>query len=57
MMVNDSIEQYYRMNLKLITDFNFKLNELDEMFPFERELYVSLIIQDIEAKKQKHLEI
>lgn len=57
MMVNDSIEQYYRMNLKLITDFNFKLTELDEMFPFERELYVSLIIQDIEAKKQKHLEI
>jgi len=32
----------------------YSLTELENMIPFEREIYVSLLIQYLEEEKQKH---
>jgi hypothetical protein len=38
--------------MKLLTDFNMSIDSIELMFPFEREVYVALIIEALEKKKQ-----
>lgn len=44
-MVHESLESYYRLNMKLFKDFGLSIDSIEEMFPFEREVYVALIIE------------
>lgn len=52
MMVHESIHNHYKVNTKLIIDFRMSLAELEDMIPFEREVYVALIEQLLEKKAQ-----
>jgi len=35
---------------------NYSLTELNEMMPWEREIYVSLLIEHIKEENKKHAE-
>lgn len=35
----------------MMTHYNYSLSELDDMMPWEREIYVGLMIQHIEEEK------
>ncbi len=35
---------------------NYSLRELDEMMPWEREIYVGLLIQFLKEEERKHRE-
>lgn len=37
----------------MITHYKYSLSELDNMVPWEREIYVGLMIQHIEEEKQR----
>lgn len=50
-LIHDSLENYYRLNMKLMTEFNMDLVTVEEMLPFERDVYVALIIEHLEKKK------
>lgn len=52
-MVSESLDEFYRMNAVLQREWNFSLDELEEMVPFEREVYTSLLLQHLEEKKNK----
>lgn len=52
-MINESLEEYYRLNSVLQRRWNFSLDELEMMFPFEREVYITLIMQHLEEEKNK----
>lgn len=51
-LAHESLESYYRLNHKLMISFKLSLESLEDMMPFEREVYVALIIEEIEKKKQ-----
>jgi hypothetical protein len=51
-MINDSIENYYRLNTKLMMRFGIDFDTLEMMFPFERDVYYHLIIEELEKKKR-----
>lgn len=34
--------------------FGYSLTELDNMIPFEREIYIGLLIQHLEKKRQRY---
>jgi len=36
-----------------MTHYNYSLSELDDMMPWEREIYVGLMLQHIEEEKQR----
>ena len=36
-----------------MTHYNCSLSELDDMMPWEREIYVGLMLQHIEEEKQR----
>lgn len=41
------------MNFALMQYHQYKLSDLEDMIPFEREVYVALLIQHLEEEKQK----
>lgn len=51
--MHESLESYYRLNHKLVTEYEFSLTDLDEMMPFEREVHIALILEAIEKRKNQ----
>jgi hypothetical protein len=41
------------MNFSLLQFHKYSLDEIEGMIPFEREVYVALLIQHLEEEKQK----
>ena len=52
--MHESLENHYRLNTKLILDFSFSIETLEDMMPFEREVYVALIVETQEKKKNQN---
>lgn len=44
---------YYKVNFKLVNDFNYSLTELENMIPWEREIYVAMLIQKIQKENER----
>jgi len=40
--------------MKLILNYSMSLESIEEMIPFEREVYVALILEELEKKKQQN---
>ena len=36
-----------------MTQHNFSLTELDNMLPWEREIYVTMLVDDLKAQKEE----
>ena len=47
---------YYNTNFQLMQHHKYSLTELDEMMPWEREIYVSLLLQWLEEEKERQKE-
>lgn len=43
---------YYKTNFTLINNYNWKIEDLENMYYWEREIYVQLLNTYIEDKKQ-----
>jgi hypothetical protein len=41
------------MNFALMQYHKYSLKEIEEMLPFEREIYVAMLIQHLEEEKQR----
>jgi hypothetical protein len=50
---HDSLANFYKMNFSLMQYHKYSLDEIESMIPFEREVYVALLIQHLEEEKQK----
>ena len=52
-MAHTSLESYYKVNFALMQHNKYSLTELENMIPWEREVYVSLLKQHIEEENLK----
>ena len=53
MLSHDTLENYYRMNFALMQYHKYSLAELETMIPFEREIYVFMLMQYLEEEKKR----
>jgi hypothetical protein len=53
-MAHESIESYYKTNFALIQHHKYSLTELENMIPWERDVYISLLQQYIEEENLKN---
>jgi hypothetical protein len=53
-MAHESRESYYKTNFSLIQHHKYSLTELENMIPWEREIYITLLQQYIEEENLKH---
>ena len=49
---HESLHDYYKLNFSLIQHHNWSLNELENMLPWEREIYVGLLVNHLEEEKE-----
>jgi len=52
-MVHDSLANMYQMNFALMHHHKYSLTELDNMIPFERDIYVTLLKNHLEEQEEQ----
>jgi hypothetical protein len=50
---HDNLKNYYKTNFSLMQHHKYSLTELENMMPWERDIYISLLISYIEEENQK----
>lgn len=55
---HESLVSYYKTNYQLVQNHKYSLTELENMIPWERDIYLTMLQDDIrkandEAKKQQ----
>jgi len=50
---HDSLENYYSTNFSLMQHHNYSLADLENMLPWEREIYVDMLITYIKEENEK----
>jgi hypothetical protein len=50
---HESLYNYMQTNFQLMQHHQYSLTELDEMYPWEREIYVRLLLQHLEEERER----
>ena len=53
MLSHDSLENYYKTNFAMMQHHKYSLTELENMMPFEREIYLGLLEQHIREENER----
>lgn len=48
---------YYKTNFSLMQFHKYSLSELESMLPWERDIYIVMLVQHIEEENRKQKEI
>ena len=51
--MHNSLENYYKTNFALMQHHNYSLTELDNMMPWEREIYLGLLTEWIKEENKR----
>ncbi|HAI36798.1 MAG TPA: hypothetical protein DCM40_00965 [Maribacter sp.] len=49
---HESLQDYYKLNFGMIQHHKWSLTEIDNMIPWEREIYTGLLINHLEQEKE-----
>ena len=50
---HESIVNYYTTNFQMMQHHKYSLTELDNMMPWEREIYVGMLIEHIKEEEER----
>jgi len=50
---HESVLNYYQTNFQLMQHHKYSLTELEEMMPWEREIYIMLLLQYLKEEKER----
>jgi len=53
MLGNDSLANYYKTNFGLMQFHKYDLTTLENMIPWEKDLYIVMLLQYLEKERQK----
>ena len=53
MLSHDSLMNHYKTNFALMQHHKYSLTELENMYPFEREIYTSMLVKHLEEERAK----
>jgi hypothetical protein len=53
---HDTLANVMKTNHLLMSRYKYSLTELEDMIPWERDIYVALLIQDLKEQAQKKAE-
>ena len=52
-MVHMDLENYYKINFALLQYHKYSLTEIENLIPWERDIYIGLLKQHLEDEKLK----
>ena len=50
---HDNLQNHYEVNLELMENIRNSLSDLDNMIPWEREVYVTLLMNHLQMLEQR----
>lgn len=50
---HENLFNYYQTNFNLMQYHKYSLTELENMMPWEREIYITLLVQHLEEENQR----
>ena len=50
---HNTLKNYYEVNFSLMQHHKYSLTEIENMMPWEREVYVTLLLNHIEKLKEQ----
>ena len=50
---HDNLYNYYKTNFGMMQHHNYSLTELENMMPWEREIYVGLLLEHIKEENER----
>ena len=50
---NMTVEGYYKTNFDLMQHHKYSLNEIDAMIPWEKEVYVNMLVDFIKEEEMR----
>lgn len=50
---HESLVNYFQLNFALIQHHNYSLTEIESMIPWERDIYVSMLINHLKEERDK----
>lgn len=53
MLAHENIINLYKTNFALVQHHKYSLTELEDMIPFERDIYVTLLAQHIKEENER----
>ncbi len=51
--MHDSLENHFKTNFALMQHHKYSLTELDNMMPWERDVYVNLLIAHLQEEERR----
>lgn len=52
-LAHDTLYNFYKMNFALMQYHKYSIQDIEQMIPFEREIYVTMLIAYLEEEKQR----
>ena len=52
-LAHDSLYNYYKTNFGMMQYHKYSLTELENMMPWEREIYIGLLMEHIKEENQR----
>ena len=53
MLSHDNLINIYKVNFDMVQHHKYSLTELENMIPWEREIYVNMLINHIEEENER----
>lgn len=50
---HETLMIYYKLNFQMMQHHKYSLEELENMMPWEREIYTSMLVEHIEEENKK----
>ena len=51
---HENLYNYYKTNFGMMQHHNYSLTELENMMPWEREIYIGLLVEYIKEEKERN---
>tara|TARA_B100001250_G_scaffold410601_1_gene437377 strand:- start:893 stop:1078 length:186 start_codon:yes stop_codon:yes gene_type:complete len=55
MLFHQNLEGYYKTNFALMQHHKYSLSEIENMMPWERQVYTTLLMQYLDQVKQEQI--
>lgn len=53
MLGHEDLANYFKTNFVLMQQHHYSLQDIENMLPYEKQIYVSLLMQHLQEEKEK----
>lgn len=53
-LCHDNLHNFYKMNFALLQFHKYSLSDIENMLPFEREIYIAMLIESEEERQRQN---